>query len=185
MNAALPDPIASPLDDIDVSDPRRAARLATYVLLIHKDDAEALAIRQRAFLKVAQTTRSTNERNYLLGFIGEERGEIDFTKQLAPLNTLAYSQLSSEALLERLKSRFIAEAADGVVMALPVRVASEHFVLHVRNNVLRVELAAQPNEDALKMTRKQLIDLTTRALRPSDVITGSKQSEQLAALIEA
>jgi len=172
-------------DSLAEDDPRWAARLATYVLLTHKDDAEALAIRQRAFLKVAQTTRSTNERNYLLGLIGEERGEIDFAKQLAPLNTLAYSQLSSEALLERLKSRFIAEAADGVVLALPVRVADEYFVLHVRNNVLRVDQAGQPDEDSLEITREQLIGLTTRTLHPSEVITGSEQSERLAALIEA
>ena len=119
-----------------------------------------------------------------MGFIREERGEIDFVKQLAPLNTLAYSQLSSEALLERLKSRFIAEAADGVVLALPVRVADEHFVLYVRNNVLLVDQAIQSDEGSLEITREQLIGLTTRSLRPSDVITGSEQSERLAALIE-
>ena len=120
-----------------------------------------------------------------MGFIREERGEIDFSKQLAPHNTLAYSHLSSETLLARLKSRFVAEAADGVVIALPVRVADEHFVLHVRNNVLWVNQATQPTEGSLEITREQLIGLTTRTLHPSDVITGSEQSERLAALIEA
>ena len=55
-------------------DPRWSARLATYVLHTDPGNEDARAIRQRAFLKVAQTTNSANERNYLLGFILEERG---------------------------------------------------------------------------------------------------------------
>ncbi len=93
-------------------DPRWAARLATYLLQVDASDTEARVLRQQAFLKVAQTTNSTNERNYLLGLILEEKDEINFSRQLAPLNQRTYAGLPTQQLLQRLKYRFRAEPAD-------------------------------------------------------------------------
>ena len=65
------------------SDPRWAARLAHYVLLVDPGDAEARMLRQNASMKVAQRTTSTNQRNYLLGLIREENSEVNFDRLLA------------------------------------------------------------------------------------------------------
>jgi alkyl sulfatase BDS1-like metallo-beta-lactamase superfamily hydrolase len=165
-------------------DPRWAARLATYLILVEREDQEALAVRQNAFLKVAQTTNSANERNYLLGLILEENGEIDFNRQLAPLNERAYSTLPNDVLLQRLKYRFRAEAADGVELVLQLRVDADNFSLTVANNVLHVRPAAAAAADAT-MTRAELVAVVarTQALDQLSGWDGSK-ADQLSQLIE-
>ena len=143
-------------------DPRWAARLANYLLLVEASDSEALAIRQRAFLQVAQTTNSANERNYLLGLILEEQGEINFQRQLAPINLRTYGTLSNMDLLKRLKYRFRAEVADHVELTISVRVENETFLLSVRNNVLRVQ-KGNPSEPAdVDLSRTDLVAITAR-----------------------
>ena len=142
-------------------DPRWSARLATYVLHTDADNEDARAIRQRAFLRVAQTTNSANERNYMLGLILEEQGKIDFPRQLAPLNQRAYAQLDNRALLGRLKARVKAEDADHINQQLPLRVGQDRFLLSLRNNVLFIDDITQRNEQTDKpdasMTREELI----------------------------
>ena len=143
-------------------DPRWAARLATYLLQVDAGDGEALEIRQNAFLKVAQTTSSANERNYLLGLILEEKGDIDFTKQLAPLNLRAYSGLSSASLLQRLKYRFKAEIADNIELSLTVNVEGESFQLAVKNNVLRIKPVEPSKLVDAQLSRSTLVAITAR-----------------------
>ena len=158
-------------------DPRWSARLATYVLHTDPGNEEARAIRQRAFLKVAQTTNSANERNYLLGFILEERGEIDFSRQLAPLNQRAYAQLDNITLLSRLKARVKAEKADNIQSVITLSVDEEPYMLTLRNNVLFVEsvtnssvhtdgdgdVNSASNSATASMTRDELIGVVARA----------------------
>ena len=122
----------------------------------------ALEIRQNAFLKVAQTTSSANERNYLLGLILEEKGDIDFTKQLAPLNLRAYSGLSSASLLQRLKYRFKAETADNIELSLTVNVEGESFQLAVKNNVLRIKPVEPSKLVDAQLSRSTLVAITAR-----------------------
>ena len=166
-------------------EPRWAARLATYLLHVDPADAQAREIRQQAFLKVAQTTNSTNERNYLLGLILEEKGEIDFKKQLAPLNARAYASLSSLSLLERLKFRFMAENADNVELALRVRVEDQDFDLTVRNNVLLVKSAVESGEPSVEMSREDLVAVAAHMKSLSDVNGWDKgPMAELTALIE-
>jgi alkyl sulfatase BDS1-like metallo-beta-lactamase superfamily hydrolase len=142
-------------------DPRWSARLATYILHTDTDNEDALAIRQRAFLRVAQTTNSANERNYMLGLILEEQGKIDFPRQLAPLNQRAYAQLDNRVLLERLKARVKAEDADHINQQLALGVGQDRFLLTLRNNVLFIDDITQRNEQTDKpdanMTREELI----------------------------
>lgn len=149
-------------------DPRWAARLATYLLQVDANDSDALLLRQKAFLKVAQTTNSTNERNYLLGLILEENGEINFIEQLAPMNIRAYKNLPSAALLKRLKYRFRAEVADNVELSLLVQVEEEIFQLTVKNNVLRIAPAVASETANVQLSRSQLVAITARTQRLGD-----------------
>ena len=64
------------------SDPQWAARLATYLILTNENDEEARQVRQLASIRFAQVTSSTNQRNYLLGLVAEENGDIDFDRML-------------------------------------------------------------------------------------------------------
>ena len=166
-------------------DPRWAARLATYLLQVDASDTEALALRQQAFLKVAQTTNSTNERNYLLGLILEEKDEINFSRQLAPLNQRTYAGLPTEQLLQRLKYRFRAEAADDLSFALRVSVADTPYDLVVNNNVLRVLPATDDKTADVQLSRNDLVDVTAR-LKSLGTLPGWQEgvAAQLASLIE-
>jgi len=172
-------------------DPRWSARLATYVLHTNPGNEDAQAIRQRAFLKVAQTTNSANERNYLLGFILEEQGKIDFSRQLAPLNQRAYAQLDNITLLSRLKARVKAEKADNIRSVIALSVDEEPYLLMLRNNVLFVESVTNPSDHAdstgatASMTRDELIGVVARV---SSLLTlpgwQNTEAQELAALID-
>lgn len=170
-------------------DPRWSARLATYVLHTDPNNDAASAIRQRAFLKVAQTTNSTNERNYMLGLILEEQGTIDFQHQLAPLNQRAYAKLDNITLLTRLKARVKAEAANNVRSKIALRVADEAYFLSLRNNVLFIEPMIDPSSTkdmvTASMTREELIGVIARV---SSLLTlpgwQKPEAQQLAGLID-
>ena len=166
-------------------DPRWAARLATYLLQVDASDHAAQAVRQGAFLRVAQTTTSTNERNYLLGLILEENGDINFEQQLAPLNTRAYTTLSSLELLNRLKYRLRAEDADDVELSFNLDVEGEDFVLSVHNNVLRITPGASSGDTTLEMSREDLVAVTART-RALTAVPGWNRTPMagLTALIE-
>ena len=170
-------------------DPRWSARLATYVLHTDADNEDALAIRQRAFLRVAQTTNSANERNYMLGLILEEQGKIDFPRQLAPLNQRAYAQLDNRVLLGRLKARVKAEDADHINQQLALDVGQDRFLLTLRNNVLFIDDITQRNEQTDKpdasMTREELIAVVAHVTSLT-ALSGWQQpgAQTLASLIE-
>ena len=170
-------------------DPRWSARLATYVLHTNNENDAARAIRQRAFLKVAQTTTSANERNYMLGLILEEQGKINFQRQLAPLNQRAYGQLSNRVLLERLKARLQAENADHINQRLLLTVVQDHFLLTLRNNVLLIEDALEeddwPDTARATMTREELIAVVAHVASLNSLAGWQQASAQtLASLIE-
>ena len=170
-------------------DPRWSARLATYVLHTNNENDAARAIRQRAFLKVAQTTTSANERNYMLGLILEEQGKINFQRQLAPLNQRAYGQLSNRVLLERLKARLQAENADHINQQLSLTVEQDHFLLTLRNNVLLIEDALEeddwPDTARATMTREELIAVVAHVASLNSLAGWQQASAQtLASLIE-
>ena len=170
-------------------DPRWSARLATYFLHTDADNEDARAIRQRAFLRVAQTTNSANERNYMLGLILEEQGKIDFPRQLAPLNQRAYAQLDNRVLLGRLKARVKAEDADHINQQLALGVGQDRFLLTLRNNVLFIDDITQRNEQTDKpdanMTREELIAVVAHVTSLT-ALPGWQQpgAQTLASLIE-
>ena len=170
-------------------DPRWSARLATYVLHTDVDNDAAKAIRQRAFLKVAQTTNSANERNYMLGLILEEQGKINFQRQLASLNQRAYGQLSNRVLLERLKARLKAEDADRIKQQLSLTVGQDRFLLTLRNNVLLIDDALEeddwPDTARATMSREELIAVVAHVTSLNSLAGWQQASAQmLASLIE-
>ena len=177
------------------TDPRWAAQLATYILLTDPDDAAARSIRQRASIRVAQTTKSANQRNYLFGLVAEERNRVDFDKILQGPIINSLVKRDDKELLNRLRSRLVAEKADNVKLRIRVQIDSEgSYDLVISNNILRL---FNPEKDAAlnatwSLPRKLLIEIVARqknlteSLESGDLLTAGSYSDSavFASLIE-
>jgi len=159
------------------SDPQWAARLATYLILTDENDNKAREIRQQASIRFAQVTSSTNQRNYLLGLVAEENGDIDFKRMLrGPLSTSLRS-LDDGELLGRLRSRVIAENADNVDITVRLDLTDgEVYDLRIVNNVLRV---SWPDDERLiasnwRTDRATVISVITDEMSLSDAIANGR-----------
>ena len=156
------------------SDPQWAARLATYLLLVDGTDEQARQLRQQASIRFAQVTTSTNQRNYLLGLVAEENGDINFDRMLAGPITLSLQSIDDSELLSRLRSRVIAENADNVDIAVRlVLTDGETFDLHVINNILRV---SWPDEERAtsgqwKTDRQTIMAILTNEISMVDALS--------------
>lgn len=156
------------------SDPQWAARLATYLLLVDDTDEQARQLRQQASIRFAQVTTSTNQRNYLLGLVAEENGDINFDRMLAGPITLSLQSIDDSELLSRLRSRVIAENADNVDIAVRlVLTDGETFDLHVINNILRV---SWPDEERAtsgqwKTDRQTIMAILTNEISMVDALS--------------
>lgn len=176
------------------SDPRWAARLAHYVLLVDPADRDARILRQSASQKVAQRTTSTNQRNYLLGLIREENAEVNFDRLLAGPVAASLNTQSTPEILSRLRTRFIAEAADHIDIRVRVSIADDTLDLVVANNLLKVswpdtEKAPDAEWQLSRATLVQLVSkqkTLTELIDSGDIaVAGStSHSNQLTALIE-
>ena len=121
------------------TDPQWAARLATYLILSDEGDNEARQVRQQASVRFAQVTTSTNQRNYLLGLVAEENGDIDFDSMLRGPIAGSLNRLDDAELLNRLRNRVIAERANHVDITVRLDLADgDAYDLRIINNVLRV-----------------------------------------------
>ena len=121
------------------TDPQWAARLATYLILTDAADDNARRVRRQASIRFAQVTSSTNQRNYLLGLVAEENGDINFDRMLRPPLVGSLRLLDEGDLLGRLRHRIIAEKADHVDIAIRLDlIDGEVYDLRIINNVLRV-----------------------------------------------
>ena len=121
------------------TDPQWAARLATYLILSDEGDNEARQVRQQASVRFAQVTTSTNQRNYLLGFVAEENGDIDFDSMLRGPIAGSLNRLDDAELLNRLRNRVIAERANHVDITVRLDLTDgDAYDLRIINNVLRV-----------------------------------------------
>ena len=121
------------------SDPQWAARLASYLILTNENDEEARQVRQQASIRFAQVTSSTNQRNYLLGLVAEENGDIDFDRMLRAPVAGSLQSLDDGELLGRLRNRVIAENADNIDITVRLNLTDgEVYDLRIINNVLRI-----------------------------------------------
>ena len=177
------------------SDPQWAARLATYLILTNENDEEARQVRQQASIRFAQVTSSTNQRNYLLGLVAEENGDIDFDRMLRNPIAGALRLLNDGELLGRLRNRVIAENADNVDITVRLDLTDgEVYDLRMINNVLRV---SWPDEERAvasnwRTDRATIIGVLTDDMSLSDAVSSgriavtgnARQTQTFAALFE-
>ena len=159
------------------SDPQWAARLATYLILTNENDEEARQVRQQASIRFAQVTSSTNQRNYLLGLVAEENGEIDFDRMLRNPIAGALRLLDDGELLGRLRNRVIAENADNVDITVRLDLTDgDVYDLRIINNVLRI---SWPDEERTvasnwRTDRATVIGVLTDEMSLSEAITSGR-----------
>jgi len=159
------------------SDPQWAARLATYLILTNENDEEARQVRQLASIRFAQVTSSTNQRNYLLGLVAEENGDIDFDRMLRAPVAGSLRSLDDGELLGRLRNRVIAENADNVDITVRLDLTDgEVYDLRMINNVLRI---SWPDEERAvasnwRTDRATVISVLTDELSLNEAITSGR-----------
>ncbi|MEL6661716.1 MAG: MBL fold metallo-hydrolase, partial [Pseudomonadota bacterium] len=119
------DAVFDAAEDALADEPRWSARLATYLLEVDESDEAARALRQSAFQRIAGTTISANERNYLLTIIKEERGEIDWEALFSGPDLQIIETLDTETVLDLMRARFRAEAADEDAFSIALTVSGE------------------------------------------------------------
>lgn len=159
------------------SDPQWAARLATYLILTNENDEEARQVRQQASIRFAQVTSSTNQRNYLLGLVAEENGDIDFDRMLRAPVAGSLRSLDDGELLGRLRNRVIAENADNVDITVRLDLTDgEVYDLRMINNVLRI---SWPDEERAvasnwRTDRATVISVLTDELSLNEAITSGR-----------
>ena len=146
-------------------DPRWAARLATHVLKL-EENKQAKDIRIKSFKRIAETTYSANERNYMLTFIKEETTGINWKELFAPGDYLVAKDLDVEVILKMMKARFIAEKADNESFTVEVNISGDNYYYEVHNNVLFYSTKAPEEIDgSLEMERdilnKIIANMTT------------------------
>ena len=177
------------------SDPQWAARLATYLILSDQSDEEARQLRQQASIRFAQVTSSTNQRNYLLGLVAEENGDVDFDRMLRGPVTGSLRLLDDGELLGRLRNRVIAENADNIDITVRLDLNDgEIYDLRIINNVLRVSWPDEerPVASNWRTDRATVIGVLTDEMSLSDAVSSgriavtgnARQTQTFAALFE-
>ncbi len=159
------------------SDPQWAARLATYLILTNENDEEARQVRQQASIRFAQVTSSTNQRNYLLGLVAEENGDIDFDRMLRAPVAGSLRSLDDGELLGRLRNRVIAENANDIDITVRLDLTDgDVYDLRVINNVLRI---SWPDEERAvasnwRTDRATVIGVLTDEMSLSEAVTSGR-----------
>jgi alkyl sulfatase BDS1-like metallo-beta-lactamase superfamily hydrolase len=163
--------------DATTTDPQWAARLATYLILVDSSDDQARQVRQQASIRFAQVTSSTNQRNYLLGLVAEENGDIDFDRMLRAPVAMSLREVDDSELLSRLRNRVIAEQANNVDIVVRLAVTDgETFDLHLINNILRVSWPDQERVTSGQWTtdRQTIIAILTDELSMTEALTNGR-----------
>jgi alkyl sulfatase BDS1-like metallo-beta-lactamase superfamily hydrolase len=161
------------------TDPQWAARLATYLILSDEGDNEARQVRQQASVRFAQVTTSTNQRNYLLGLVAEENGDIDFDSTLRGPIAGSLNRLDDAELLNRLRNRVIAEQANHVDITVRLDLTDgDAYDLRIINNVLRV---SWPDEERVVASHWQTDKATIIAVLTDELtLTDALRSGRIA-----
>ena len=161
------------------TDPQWAARLATYLILSDEGDNEARQVRQQASVRFAQVTTSTNQRNYLLGLVAEENGDIDFDSMLRGPIAGSLNRLDDAELLNRLRNRVIAEQANHVDITVRLDLTDgDAYDLRIINNVLRV---SWPDEERVVASHWQTDKATIIAVLTDELtLTDALRSGRIA-----
>lgn len=187
--------ISKAREALNNGDARWAARLTNHVLVNNPENADARQLQQEAFLHIARTTDSANERNYMLSIVKEQRESLDWKKILSGPDLQVMSTQDSETLLKLMSIRFAAENADGLEFNVEVTVGDEpdaHYY-NVRNNVLFYSRQKPTSIDAsLNVDRKTLDEIAANVTDwrsaisdgKVEIAAGSDKVDKLASLIE-
>jgi len=160
---------------------------------VDPSDKDSKSIRQEAFRTIARTTLSANERNYMLGIIKEENGEIDWKAALGKSALPMIRAQPLDQVLELMNSRFRAEDADHEKLVIGLTISGEKRFLEVRNNILIPRQSFVGSIDGqLSMGRDTLNNIGAHittwadAIESGDIeiLSGEKAVLRLASLIE-
>ena len=125
----------------------------------------------------SNVSSSTNQRNYLLGLVAEENGDIDFGRMLRAPVAGSLRLVDDSELLSRLRNRVIAEQADNVDIVVRLALTDgETFDLHLINNILRV---SWPDEERITSgqwttDRQTIIAILTDELSMTEALTSGR-----------
>ena len=118
-----------------------------------------------------------DRRNYLLGLVAEENGDIDFDRMLRGPVAESLQLADDSELLSRLRNRVIAEQADNVDIVVRLALTDgETFDLHLINNILRV---SWPDEERITSgqwttDRQTIIAILTDELSMTEALTSGR-----------
>lgn len=147
---------------LEEDDPRWSATLASYVLMADPDNEQARALRHKSLRRIASTTESTSERNYVLTAIAEDENRVPWKKVYARIIRQQQSERPSAGILSELRARFRAEKAGDAEFRVNVEIAGEtgQHCLTVRRQSLRHDDSADACEGGhISLTREGLLAL--------------------------
>ena len=176
-------------------DPRWATTLASYVLMSEPENERAQAVLLNSYARIAALTDSTSERNYALTAIGEAQGKVPWKQVVAKVYRDNTTKAPTALLLEQLRTRFRAEAAEELRLRVRVDISDESasHCLVVRRQTLRYEAGAQACGDAhLSLARDAVVALHSGENSLQELMDGGRvaihsgrdAAETLASLIE-
>lgn len=181
---------------LDAGDARWAASLAQMVLDTDPAQSAAAVLLRSAFMAIAETTDSANERNYILSHLYDSTG--DLLMPMARLKIGSAVNLYESAPLARvmgqMPSRFRAEAAGNAAFTIGLAVdGGSPSILRVRNGSMAYlgETGQQPDA-VIALPRKVMNALAAGAARWPDmlekgamkIIAGEDTAKQFFSLIE-
>jgi alkyl sulfatase BDS1-like metallo-beta-lactamase superfamily hydrolase len=172
-----------------------AAQLAQYALEIDPDHSLARDVKMEAFQGIANSTRSANERNFLLTSIKDMKKEIPWQRVFVGTGLNSQANLPSAKMLEMMRFRFKAENALEAQMTLGVSIEGEtdNYALQVRRGILIVHKeSSQKLDGKVVLHKKILLKLSVGALTWSKALAmgaikieyGNETVKQFVQLIE-
>jgi alkyl sulfatase BDS1-like metallo-beta-lactamase superfamily hydrolase len=147
------------------SDPRWAATLATLVLQVAPDNAEAQSLKIAAYRAIAYTTRSANERHYLLTAANLMDGSLELPNTSEVVPASQFNTQTTSRLLANLGTRLNGRATWDEEMSVAVHIEGEadSYTLTVRRGVLVRDPSASNQVDAtVTVTRDALVSIARK-----------------------
>jgi len=141
-------------------DYRWASSLASKVLSVSANNAEALRIQNASFKAIAAITISAGERNYLLTKVKERVHKLDWNKILLANKLQTMSKVPNAKLMSLLSAKFKAEDAANTAMRIDFQIAKELFPYEIRNAILTDKMSEKKAaEVVLQLTHKTLVSI--------------------------
>jgi alkyl sulfatase BDS1-like metallo-beta-lactamase superfamily hydrolase len=147
------------------SDQRWAATLATLVLQVAPDNADAQSLKMSAYRAIAYNTRSANERHYLLTAANLMDGSLELPNTSEVVPASQFNTQTTSRLLANLGTRLNGRATWDEKMSVAVHIEGEadSYTLTVRRGVLVRDAGTQKQADAtITVTRDALVSIARK-----------------------